>query len=171
VINWTIRVAVANSATEARERNLALQSLEKSSSQPSRALGEQAGGLSGNLPDVVEWDGLDRICGSLRTLLCRTLGCALSTPSAYACNSWPGHWQAPTQSKGRGIVLVHIGVPGGSGISSHRGSVPWYGITLASGHTGSCPASLEISTSRAICDGTYCQCALPVSDGSLTGRV
>jgi hypothetical protein len=60
---------------------------------------------------------------------------------------------------------MHVGVPAGSEISSHRGSGLLYGIARASGSTGSCPASLEISTSRAICGGTYCQSALPIADG------
>ena len=40
-------------------------------------------------------------------------------------------------------------------------------MALASCNTGSCPASLEISTSRAICGSTHCQSALPVTDGHL----
>jgi hypothetical protein len=46
-----------------------------------------------------------------------------------------------------------MGVPGGSEISSHRGSGLLRRMALASSNTGSCPTSLEISTSRAICSG------------------
>jgi hypothetical protein len=37
-------------------------------------------GLSGRRQDTVGLDDLDRPCGSLRILPCRTLDCALSTP-------------------------------------------------------------------------------------------
>jgi hypothetical protein len=88
VISWRRTVAVVNLVTEAQlERMLALQILETSFSQRSTVLSEQVDGLSGNLLDVVELDGLDILCGSRRILLCRTLGCALSMPSANACNS------------------------------------------------------------------------------------
>jgi hypothetical protein len=78
VTSWRMTVAVANLAAESQERILALLILEKSFSHPSPVLSEQVDGLAGNLADVVELDDLDRLCGSRRILLCRTLGCALS---------------------------------------------------------------------------------------------
>lgn len=88
VINWRRAAAGVNLAAVVQDSVLALQILEKSVSQPSRAPSEQVDGLAGNLADVVGLDVLDTLCcGSRRTLLCKTLSCALSTASVSGVQS------------------------------------------------------------------------------------
>ena len=118
-------VVVASLATVAQNRVLALRILGKSFSQMSTPLCGQVEGLSGKPTDMVELRGLGRRGGSPRTLLCRTLGTALSNDISKRIQLTSGH-SDKTGRKGQlwGGGGWHFSIPGGSGISSHRGSWP-----------------------------------------------